>query len=231
MSKRTNRINKKESFLYELHSAPAYRFKPLNQKQADLVSAIDHFSIITAIGSAGTGKTFCVTYRAAKYLLEGTVDKIVLTRANQPTGKSLGFFPGTLEEKMTPWILPMLNNLRTALGSGKYECAMKDSIEIQPIETIRGQSFDNSFIIVDEAQNLSFDEIKAISTRIGKNSILVFCGDPAQSDVKHGEGIKKFIDICDKHSIEMPVVKFGIDDIVRSDIVGKLCRAFELEGV
>ena len=230
MTSKTRR-SKKESFLYELHSAPAYHLKPLNTKQGVLLDAIDNFSIVTAIGSAGTGKTYCVTYKAAKCLLENTVDKIILSRANQPTGKSLGFFPGTLEEKMTPWIMPMLTNLKKALGSGKYECAMKESIQMQPIETIRGQSFDDAFIIIDEAQNLTFDEIKAISTRIGKNSILVFCGDPAQSDVKKGEGIKKFIQICKKHDIEMPVIQFGIEDIVRSDIVGKLCAAYEKEGV
>lgn len=221
--------SKKEAFLYELHASPAFNFKPLNKKQDLLVKSIASNPISIAIGSAGTGKTFCVTYLAAKMLMKGDVDKIVLTRANQPTGKSLGYFPGTLEEKMTPWLLPMLNNLKEAMGGGKYDCAMKNSIEMQPIETIRGQSFENAFVIIDEAQNLTYDEIKAVSTRLGRGSTMVFAGDPAQSDVKGGQGIERFIDVCRRHSIDLPVIRFSVEDIVRSDIVGQLCKAFELE--
>jgi len=226
---RKNRKSKKESFAYELHAAPAYHIKPLTPTQGDLLDSLNHSSMVVAIGSAGTGKTYCVTYKAAQMLLEGEIQRIVLTRANQPAGKSIGFFPGTLEDKMRPWILPMLNNLKDALGSGKFECAMKSSIEIQPVETIRGQSFDNAFIIIDEAQNLTFDEVKAISTRLGQNSVMAFCGDPAQSDVSNGRGIERFISICEKHKIDLPVTRFTVEDIVRSDMVGQLCKAFELE--
>ena len=231
MAKQRKRTKKKESFLHELHAAPAYKIQPKTDNQSELLSAIDYLPMVVALGSAGTGKTMCTAYKAAQMLLDNKVDQIILTRANQPTGKSLGHFPGTIEEKMTPWLLPVLNNLKTALGSGKYECAMKNSIKLQPIETVRGQSFDHSFIIIDEAQNLTFEEIKAISTRVGQGSTMVFCGDPAQSDVSNGKGIEKFIQICQKHDIELGYVQFGIEDIVRSDIVGALCRAFDKEGV
>ena len=230
-TKRNNK-SKKETFLHELHAAPAYKIKPKTDNQATLLHVMDTYPMVLALGSAGTGKTYCVAYKAARLLLDSKIKNIVLTRANQPTGKSLGSFPGTIAEKMTPWLMPILTNLKTALGSGKFECAMKSSIEIQPIETVRGRSFDDSFIIVDEAQNLTFEEVKALSTRIGENSIMVFCGDPSQHDLKTKDvAIVKFAEMCSKHNIDLPTINFTVDDIVRSDIVGALCRMFEKEKV
>ena len=112
--------------------------------------------------------------KAAQLFLKGEYQKIVLTRSNISTGKSLGHFPGTIEEKMEPWVKPILNVLIDGLGSGRAECMQRQKqIEVQPIETIRGTSFDNSIIIVDEAQNLTIDEIKAVTTRIGDNTKLI----------------------------------------------------------
>ena len=216
--------------MVELNAQAAFHIQPKTEKQDLLLRSIESAPMTVAIGSAGTGKTFCVSYKAAQLLLKGHVDKIVLTRSNVSTGKSIGFFPGDIQEKMTPWLLPVLSNLEEAMGKGKFEYYQKKgNIQLQPIETIRGMSFENSFIIVDEAQNLTFSEMKAISTRLGEGSIMVFCGDPAQSDVGSGNGIEKFIDICQRHDIDLPVVRFGINDIVRSDIVGDLCKAFEME--
>jgi phosphate starvation-inducible PhoH-like protein len=102
----------------------------------------------------------------------------------------------------------------------------KGDIEIQPIETIRGRSYADSLVLVDEAQNLSIDELKAITTRLGENSKLVLMGDPAQSDVKGGKDLLRFCNVVKKAGIRLPVVEFGVDDIVRSDIVADLVRVF-----
>jgi len=121
----------------------------------------------------------------------------------------------------------MLEVFERAFGKEKYKYMInKGEIEIQPIETIRGRSFENSLVLVDEAQNLSIDELKAISTRLGENSKLVLMGDPAQSDVRKGQDLLKFCALIKKNYIPLPVVKFTVDDIVRSDIVADLVRMF-----
>jgi len=207
-----------------------FHIQPKNKKQQRLMDAIRSNPITVTIGCAGTGKTYCSAMTAAQLFLSGQYSKIVLTRANVPTGRSLGHFPGTVQEKMAPWLAPITSVLRKAFGEGHYEyLAAKSIIEIQPLETIRGQSYEDCLIIIDEAQNLNFDEIKAITTRLGENSKMVLCGDPAQSDTNNGKDILKFVRLCEKHSIDIPIIEFGVDDIVRSDIVARVVRMFMQE--
>lgn len=218
---------------YPPKNAPTkFNVIPKNFKQDRLVESIKASSIIVTIGCAGTGKTYCSAGTAAHLFLKGGYKKIVLTRANVPTGKSLGHFPGTVQEKMTPWLMPMLEVLTKAFGKGKYEYMLnKGEIEIQPIETIRGRSYQDALVLVDESQNLTMDELKAITTRIGENSKLILMGDPAQSDVKNGEDLVRFCRLVHKAGIEVPVVEFGVDDIVRSDIVADLVKMFIRENI
>lgn len=205
----------------------SFHILPKNDKQDDLINAIKDAPITVTIGCAGTGKTYCSAGTVAQLFMKGGYKKIVLTRANVPTGKSLGHFPGTVAEKMTPWLMPMLEVLSKAFGKGKYEFMLaKGEVEIQPIETIRGRSYEDALVLVDEAQNLCMDEIKAITTRLGENSKLVLMGDPAQSDVKDGRDLIEFCRKVNRAGIYLPVVEFGVDDIVRSDIVADLVRLF-----
>jgi phosphate starvation-inducible PhoH-like protein len=126
---------------------------------------------------------------------------------------------------MAPWLMPITSVLEKSFGLGFYQYLVnKGSIEIQPLETIRGRSYENSLVIVDECQNLTFEELKAITTRLGENSKMVLCGDPAQSDINSGKDILKFVHLCKKHNIDIPIIEFGVDDIVRSDIVAKIVR-------
>jgi phosphate starvation-inducible PhoH-like protein len=211
-----------------VHRSPtAFHLLPKNEKQDDLINAIKECPITVTMGCAGTGKTYCSAGTVAQLFMKGKYKKIVLTRANVPTGKSLGHFPGTVEEKMTPWLMPMLEVLTKAFGKGKYEYMLsKGEIEIQPIETIRGRSYENALVLVDEAQNLNMEEIKAITTRIGENTKLVLMGDPAQSDVSNGRDLIRFARKVNQAGILLPVIEFGVDDIVRSDIVADLVRLF-----
>ena len=204
---------------------------PKNGRQERLIRSISTYPITVTIGCAGTGKTYCSAGTVAQiYQKTGRYNKIILTRANVPTGRSLGHFPGTIQEKMTPWLLPMLEVLQKAFGSDKFKYMVsKGEIEIQPIETIRGRSYKDALVLVDEAQNLSIDELKAISTRLGENAKLVLMGDPAQSDVKNGQDLLRFCNLVQKAGIPLPVVEFSVDDIVRSDIVADLVRMFIAE--
>jgi len=220
------RRQKKASFKAELNASKAFHIQPKNETQNYLLECIENNIMTVVIGPAGTGKTYCTGMKAAQLFLKGGFEKIVLTRSNISTGKSLGHFPGTIEEKMEPWVKPIMNVLVDALGSGRAECMQRNKeIEVQPIETIRGTSFNNSIIIVDEAQNLSMDEIKAVSTRIGEGTKLILLGDPAQSDLKNSDLIK-FVDLCHQYNLPAPIVTFGIKDIVRSDIVASLIKMF-----
>ena len=227
MSKRRSRYAHKNN----VHSI-GFNVIPKNEKQDKLIRSIKVYPITVTIGCAGTGKTYCSAGTAASLFMQGKYKKIVLTRANVPTGKSLGHFPGTIQEKMTPWLLPMLEVFEQAFGKEKYKYMInKGEIEIQPIETIRGRSYKDALVLVDESQNLSLDELKAISTRLGENSKLILMGDPAQSDVKDGKDLIKFCNLIKKCGIQLPVVEFSVDDIVRSDIVADLVRMFIKENL
>lgn len=210
----------------------SFHIQPKTHTQQLLLDAINSNPIVITMGPAGTGKSFCSASKLAQLYLTGKYDYIILSRANVPTGKTLGAFPGTIEEKLSPWLLPITSVLEKQFGKTKYEYLLnRKTIQMQPLETIRGRSFENSLVMVDESQNLTFEEIKAVTTRLGENSKMVLSGDASQSDVSNGNGIVKFSSLCMKHNINIPVVKFSSDDIVRSDIVGELVRMFEKEKV
>lgn len=226
------RTKKKESFMNEVKASSAFHIQPKNETQNYLLECIEHNVMTICIGPAGTGKTFCSGMKTAQLFLKGGYDKIVLTRPNISTGKSLGYFPGSVNEKMEPWLKPLMEVLSEGLGKGRYEYLLRQGqIEIQPIETVRGRSFENSLILVDESQNLCMAEIKALTTRIGENSKLILLGDPAQSDVHNGNDLLDFVDMCHHHDVEAPIVKFSIKDIVRSDIVAQLVKMFYKENI
>jgi phosphate starvation-inducible PhoH-like protein len=204
-----------------------FHIQPKTKNQQTLLDAIEEFAITVTYGPAGTGKTYISAMKAVQLYLKGGYEKIILSRANVPTGRSLGHFPGTVQEKMAPWLMPLTSNLEKGFGKGVYDNLVhNETIEIQPLETIRGRSFEDSIILIDEAQNLNFEEIKAVTTRLGEGSKLILMGDPNQSDVDNGMAIMKFVTMCKRSNIEIPVVEFGVDDIVRSDIVAQLVRMF-----
>ena len=224
-----NERQRKEKFQYD-ETNKVFHIQPKTPNQQRLLEAIEHHPITITLGAAGVGKTYCATSKVAQLYLRGSYDTIILTRSNVPTGRSLGAFPGTIEEKLTPWLKPVLSVLEKKLGSHKFEYLVnKKQIQMQPLETIRGCSFENSLILIDECQNLSLEELKAISTRIGENSKMVMMGDASQSDINGGRDILRFVALCKKHGIDLPIIEFDIDDIVRSDIVGQLVKMFTKE--
>ena len=212
---------------------PQVSFQPKTQQQSELYHQLKHNHLLVAVGPAGTGKTFTVATQAAQWLVNGDIDQVILSRANVPTGKSLGAIPGTLAEKLEPWVMPMTDVLRRQLGRGYYEHAMsKGKISTVALETIRGRSFDNAMIMIDEAQQLTMDEIKAITTRIGENAVLVLMGDPKQTDIKNKTGFVQFIQLLDNYDPPSTcVVEFNMDDIVRSDTCANMVKMFYQEGL
>jgi len=199
--------------------------------QADYIDAIRHSDQVVCLGPAGTGKTYIAATLAADALLNKSVSQVIITRPNVGAGDSLGFFPGTLEEKMAPWISPITSVMRERMGHGHYDEAFGKSIRVVPMETIRGESFEDSFIILDEAQNATLHQLKAFVTRQAENSVCVINGDVRQTDLGPDSGLNKLITIIKRQRLPVPVIEFGIDDIVRSGICKQWVIAFLEEGL
>lgn len=178
--------------------------------------------------------TFLAIGYAIQQLALGNYERLVLCRAAVPTGKTMGFFPGDIYEKMLPWIQQMLTYAKQFAGSNVVNTWMHGEhpkIILEPMETMRGRNFENTIVIVDEAQQLEFSEIKCLSTRIGKNTKMIFCGDLKQRDIKVS-GLEQFIDIVDRYEIDnIGITEFDVDDIVRSGIVRDLTIAYINDGV
>ena len=203
---------------------------PKTAKQKELLDHLKAYNQIFILGPAGTGKTYVTaTYAADLYTLK-EIDKIVITRPHVAVGKELGFLPGTLEEKTYPWALPVLDVLEKHLGKGVLDTAIKNgNIEMAPLAMMRGRSFERAFIIVDETQNITTHELKMLLTRVGEESTIVLNGDVQQSDLKEADGLSKVIHLAKKHMLDVAIVEFGIDDIIRSDICAQWVKVFMKE--
>lgn len=197
--------------------------KPLNYIQAEYLEAIRNNEIIFGIGSAGTGKTYIAATYAAGELFHRRVDKIILTRPNIETGRGLGFLPGELDEKYAPFLQPFENIFSRSLGTGFYEYALKTkAIDPKPLGFMRGTTFDNCIVLMDEVQNCTKEELKMVLSRIGKNCKMILSGDPDQVDISDS-GLMDAVNRLGRIS-GVEVVKFMDEDIVRS----KMCKSIIL---
>ena len=200
--------------------------KPLNYIQEEYLKAIHENSIIFGIGSAGTGKTYIAATYAAGELFHRRIKKIILTRPNIETGRGLGFLPGTLEEKYTPYLEPFDQIFTNSLGRGFYEYALnKKQIEPKPLGFMRGLTFDDCIVLLDEAQNATRDEMKMILSRIGKNCKIIISGDHEQSDIANSG----LLDATNRlqHIPDIEVVRFRDEDIVRSKLCKQIILAYK----
>jgi len=205
---------------------------PKNDNQSAYIKALKTSPQVIVTGPAGTGKTFIASTFAANLFAQGDIDKIILTRPNVASGRSLGFFPGTMEEKMAPWVIPFTDVLEAVLGAEAFGIAVKKKqIDIVPFEVMRGRTFNRAFVILDEAQNTSPSEIKMFLTRIGEESQVLMNGDIKQSDLRSASGLKTVLEMVRKHKLPVPHIEFTVDDIVRSDICAMWVRAFDKEGI
>lgn len=200
--------------------------KPLNFIQGEYLEAIKHNEIVFGIGSAGTGKTYVAASYAAGELFHRRIQKIILTRPNVETGRGLGFLPGELEEKYAPYLDPFDNVFQRTLGKGFYEYALKSKdIEPKPLGFMRGSSFDNAIVLVDEVQNMTKTEFKMLLSRIGRNCKVILSGDPDQTDIQDSglqDAVRRLEGL---DGIE--VVRFIDNDIVRSKMCKQIIMAYK----
>jgi phosphate starvation-inducible PhoH-like protein len=199
------------------------KVKPQNANQQKLMEAIKDHNVVVAVGPAGTGKTYLAISSAVEALEEGKVDRIVLSRPALEAGESIGYLPGDMHEKMAPFLRPLYDALTDRMGAKRLRALMADgTIEIAPVGFMRGRTLNNAFVVIDEAQNCTYAQIKMLLTRLGWHSTMVLTGDPDQSDLLNN--LSGLADISRRlEAVEgIAVVRLNERDIVRHPLVASM---------
>lgn len=197
--------------------------KPRSEGQKRLMKAIDSHNLVLALGPAGTGKTYLAVAKAVEALEKGSVSRIVLSRPAVEAGESIGFLPGAMEEKLAPYLRPLYDALTDRLSPKKLKAFMAEGlIEIAPIGYMRGRTLNNAFVVVDEAQNCTYGQLKMLLTRLGWHSTMTVTGDPAQTDLL--PELSGLANIAEKLEPvdDISVVRLDQTDIVRHPLVASM---------
>ncbi len=206
--------------------------KPIKAKtlgQRRYVDAIKNNTVIFGVGPAGTGKTYLAVAMAVKAFKAKEINRIILTRPAVEAGESLGFLPGDLQQKVDPYLRPLYDALFDMFGAESFQKQMeRGTIEVAPLAYMRGRTLDDSFIILDEAQNTTSEQMKMFLTRLGSNSKAVVTGDITQIDLPGGKksGLKEVTKIL-KNIDGITTVRFDEKDVVRHRLVQEIVKAYE----
>lgn len=197
--------------------------------QQEYVNAMREHDIVFSVGPAGTGKTYLAMAMAVNYLMEKKVGRIILTRPAIEAGESLGFLPGDMHEKLGPYLRPLYDALYDMMEAETLEDYIETGvIEVAPLAYMRGRTLNNAFIVLDEAQNCTSEQLKMFITRFGFDSKAIITGDITQSDLPGGKplGLLEGIDIL-KPIKDIKFISLGRKDIVRHPLVQKIIKAYE----
>ncbi len=197
--------------------------RPKSAGQARLLEAIDQRSLVMALGPAGTGKTYLAITKAVEALEAGKVSRIVLSRPAVEAGESIGFLPGDVEDKLAPYLRPLYDALSDRLSMKRVRGLISDgSIEIAPVGYMRGRTLNNAFVVIDEAQNCTYVQLKMLLTRLGWQSTMVVTGDPWQTDLL--PELSGLADVARRLEAvdEIAVVRLDEADIVRHPLVASM---------
>jgi phosphate starvation-inducible PhoH-like protein len=205
------------------------RLKPRSENQREYIRIVAENTITFCQGLAGSGKTHIAIGMALEYLLDDKVDRIIITRPILEAGEKIGYLPGTAEEKLHPYLLPILDEINHFISIAKYSALkLNNKIEVVPLGLMRGRNFHNCFIVADECQNASYEQLKMLLTRVGQNTKLVLTGDVGQSDLsKHLQG--GFLEMIQTlANIEgIGIAQLHSSDIVRNPIIAKILARLE----
>jgi phosphate starvation-inducible PhoH-like protein len=197
--------------------------KPKSPGQARLIEAIDARNLVLALGPAGTGKTYLAIAKAVEALEAGRVGRIVLSRPAIEAGESIGYLPGDMEDKLAPYLRPLYDALSDRLSMKRVRSLMAEgAIEIAPVGYMRGRTLNNAFVVIDEAQNCTYVQLKMLLTRLGWSSTMVVTGDPNQSDLL--PTVSGLADVSARLEAvpSIAVVRLSDRDIVRHPLVGEM---------
>ncbi|MEO0642712.1 MAG: PhoH family protein, partial [Pseudomonadota bacterium] len=206
---------------------------PRSAAQIDYMRALVRDDIVFALGPAGTGKTYIAVAQAVSQLISGSVQRLILSRPAVEAGEKLGFLPGTEKEKVDPYLRPLYDALNDCMPPEQVQRRIDSGeIEIAPIAFMRGRTLADAFVILDEAQNTTREQMKMFLTRFGQNSRMVVCGDPKQVDIPGGVRSSGLADAVEKlEGIEgFGTIRFTAADVVRHPIVGRIVEAYEGTG-
>jgi phosphate starvation-inducible PhoH-like protein len=197
--------------------------KAKSEGQAALIQAIDQKSLVLALGPAGTGKTYLAIAKAVEALEAGKVGRIVLSRPAVEAGESIGFLPGDMEDKLAPYLRPLYDALSDRLSMKRVRALIAEGmIEIAPVGYMRGRTLNNAFVVIDEAQNCTYVQLKMLLTRLGWHSTMVVTGDPHQSDLlPELSGLSDIAGRLEQLS-DVSVVRLAEGDIVRHPLVASM---------
>lgn len=201
-----------------------------SHKAYELALRDKHLMPVIGFGTAGTGKTYGACQAAVEWLSKDKRKKFLGVRPNVSFAEKSGYLPGTEREKMEPWIRPIMQNLAAnGLSYSQQECMEKNhNIQYMPLEHIQGMTFDDTFIILDEVQNMTFEQIKCFMTRIGKWSKVVLCGDINQvSPLFRNSGLAEYLEMVEFFDMNVHTIEFTRDDVLRSGICKEQIVAFE----
>ena len=197
--------------------------RAMSAQQQRLIDAIDERSVVAALGPAGTGKTYLAIAKAVEALEQNRVGRIVLSRPAVEAGESLGFLPGDLQDKLAPYLRPLYDALTERVGTKRLKALLAEGvIEIAPVAYMRGRTLNDCFVVIDEAQNCTYGQLKMLLTRLGWRSTMVLTGDPDQTDLLSGlSGLGEIAARLERVS-EIAVIRLGETDIVRHPLVASM---------
>ena len=242
---KSRKTHKREDFTRH-HVAPVMQdpipiwnkapLRALNAKQQEYINLVNTKKIICSTGVAGSGKTYIAAMMAADMLIDpnSEIDGIILARPNEMEGTTtIGLLPGTVEEKLSPWLAPLVQTLKERLGAGHFEAYVASGkIEMLPLEMIKGRSLNKKFLICDEAEDITFPVLKTLLLRIGEDCKVIIDGDVRQTSISANSGLQTLLNLDADHYLPISFIDFDSwDYCVRSEECKLLGRIFESAGV
>ena len=196
--------------------------------QGTYIDLIESKSVVIGYGPAGCGKTYLAVAKAVEALNKGMCERLIFSRPAVEAGEKLGFLPGDLNEKLDPYMRPIFDAMHDRFGAIRTKKLVENkTVEIAPVAFLRGRTLNNAYIVIDEAQNCTMMQLKMAITRLGRNSTMIFTGDPMQSDLPDGQsGFVKFVEKLSKVE-EIGIVRLTAEDIVRHPLISKVLSAIE----
>jgi len=204
---------------------------PKSLGQKSYFEALNNYELVFGLGPAGTGKSYLAVAKGIDMLKKGLVEKLILTRPAVEAGERLGFLPGDMKEKIDPYLRPIYDALYEMMPSDRVEKKIQSGeIEIAPLAFMRGRTFTNAFVIVDEAQNTTSIQMKMVLTRIGEGSRMVINGDLSQVDLPSGQksGLKEAQEILNNIKA-IKIIELGVEDVIRHPIVAQIIKAYDIK--